>query len=113
MRSTLRAVPAKDSRPLFLVLEILAVEPLQLVGDQGIIALPQDRDDRLIGLERELPFLPHVCAPQARTGEYDARPINWSHSVTGCSRTCLREQSRYALVPGARHESRPDTRRTH
>ena len=40
--------------------EILAVEQLQLVGNQWIIAVQQDRGDRLVGLERELPFLPHV-----------------------------------------------------
>lgn len=42
---------------LGVVPEILAVEQLQLVGDQGIIALPQDRSERLVNLERELPFL--------------------------------------------------------
>ena len=45
---------------LCLVPEIFAVEQLQLIGNQWKIALPQDRGDRLIGVERELPFLPNV-----------------------------------------------------
>jgi hypothetical protein len=48
MKGMLRVIP-----------EILAMEQLQLIGNQGIIALPQDRGDRLVGVERELPFLPH------------------------------------------------------
>jgi hypothetical protein len=51
---------------LGVVPEILAVEQLQLIGDQGIIALPQDRGDRLVGLERELRSA-RVSRPRRRT----------------------------------------------
>jgi len=51
---------------LGVVPEILAVEQLQLIGDQGKIALPQDRGDRLVGLERELRSA-RVSRPRRRT----------------------------------------------
>ena len=54
---------------LGVVPEILAVEPLQLIGDQRIIALPQDRGDRLVSLERELPLLPHVIRHRGAGGQ--------------------------------------------
>lgn len=59
---------------LGVVPEILAVEQLQLVGDQGIIALPQDRSERLVSLERELPFLPHVIRRDGPGTDHQHQP---------------------------------------
>ena len=54
---------------LGVVPEILAVEQLQLVWHQGINAVPQDRGDRLVSLERELPLLPHVIRHRGAGGQ--------------------------------------------
>ena len=43
-----------------IVAAVYSVEQPQLVRHERVIALPQDRGDRLVGLERERPFLPHV-----------------------------------------------------
>jgi hypothetical protein len=85
-------------------LEILAAERLQLIADPGIIALPQDQGDHLVGIKRELPFLLHVIRqggfrpddqqlPLARrrrpefTGETSAR-------ATGSQRSQIKPRNR-------------------
>ena len=40
--------------------EVLAVEQLQFIGYQRVIAEAQDRRDDLVGFQRELPFLADV-----------------------------------------------------
>ena len=48
------------------------MDQLQFIRNQGIIALPLARGDRFVGLEGELPLLPHLIR----------------HSVASKSSTC-------------------------
>jgi hypothetical protein len=61
--------------------EVFAVEQFQLIGDQGIIALPQDRGDGLVLVECELPFLPHVIGQGGPWPDNQNQPLVRGHRV--------------------------------
>lgn len=46
-----------------------------LIGEQGIIALPQDWRDDLVGLESKLPFLTHVIRRDRLGTDHQHQPL--------------------------------------
>ena len=77
------------------------MEQLQLVANQAIIALPQVRGDRLVRMERELLFLPHVI----RQGSF--WPDN-QHQPLACGDRVLNFLMKRQPARGHRHAVKPN-----